>query len=179
MISLLMAAIGLGLAVSLIFSELFALSTGGMVVAGYVALRLTMPVEVGLTLAASYLTLLVVRGLSTFMIIYGRRQVAAMVLVGYLVGAAVGGIATLWGPLLPRGFGFGQAFSATGGPVYETIGFIIPGLIAIWFERQGVVATLCSLLAGAVLVRLMLIVVIGDPVAAAGGLAWTPIGGSL
>ena len=42
------------------------------------------------------------------------------------------------------------------------IGYIIPGLIAIWFERQGVLQTLCGLAVTAVLVRLALIVIMPE-----------------
>ena len=37
------------------------------------------------------------------------------------------------------------------------IGFIIPGLIALWFDRQGMAGTLGSLATSTVLVRLILI----------------------
>ena len=45
-------SVGIGLAVSLLFTEIFGLAAGGMIVPGYIALYLTRPVEVGLTLAA-------------------------------------------------------------------------------------------------------------------------------
>ena len=52
--------------------------------------------------------------------------------------------------------------------VMETnlIGYIIPGLIAIWFDRQGVLQTLCGLAVTAVLVRLSLIILMPDQLAA-------------
>jgi hypothetical protein len=42
------------------------------------------------------------------------------------------------------------------------IGFIIPGLIAIWYQRQGVLETTLSLLTAAIIVRMVLIVILGD-----------------
>ena len=39
------------------------------------------------------------------------------------------------------------------------IGFIIPGLIALWFDRQGVAETMGSLATSAVVVRLVLILI--------------------
>jgi hypothetical protein len=42
------------------------------------------------------------------------------------------------------------------------IGFIIPGLIAIWYQRQGVLETTLSLLTAAIIVRMVLVVLIGD-----------------
>ena len=37
------------------------------------------------------------------------------------------------------------------------IGFIIPGLIALWIDRQGLVETLAPLMTSAVVVRLALV----------------------
>ena len=42
------------------------------------------------------------------------------------------------------------------------IGFIIPGLIAIWYQRQGVLETTLSLVTAAILVRMVLVVFVGD-----------------
>jgi hypothetical protein len=47
------------------------------------------------------------------------------------------------------------------GEAAAVIGFIIPGLIAIWMERQGIWQTLASLLTVSVIVRLILILTIG------------------
>ena len=44
MIDILTASIGIGLVVSLMFSEMFGLAAGGMVVPGYIALYLNRPV---------------------------------------------------------------------------------------------------------------------------------------
>ena len=43
----------------------------------------------------------------------------------------------------------------------QAIGFIIPGLIANWFERQGVVKTLAATLIAASFVRLLVILLTG------------------
>jgi hypothetical protein len=42
------------------------------------------------------------------------------------------------------------------------IGYILPGLIAIWLDRQGVVPTLAALVTSAVVVRLILILVVPE-----------------
>jgi hypothetical protein len=46
----------------------------------------------------------------------------------------------------------------------QVIGFIIPGLIAIWLDRQGVVETLSALITASIVVRLILIIVVGTEV---------------
>lgn len=147
-------AIGVGLAVSLLFSELFGLAAGGMVVPGYFALHLDQPLAIVLTLAAALLTYWLVYALSMVVIIYGKRRTVMMILVGFLVGM-----------LLQRiPFGTAQALE-TMEEMYKfkptelrVIGYIIPGLLAIWIDRQGLVETVSILLTASVVVRLTLIV---------------------
>lgn len=148
MIETLPVAIGIGLVVNLVFSELFGLTAGGLVVPGYIALHLTRPWTLILTLAAGVATYLLVRAASSFAIIYGRRRVVLMILVGYLMGMSLRSITRVWeeGSLVE----------------YQVIGFIIPGLIAIWLDRQGILQTLASLLAASVVVRLILILALGS-----------------
>ena len=44
---------------------------------------------------------------------------------------------------------------------FEVIGYVIPGLIAIWMDRQGVIETLAALITSSVVVRLVLMLVFG------------------
>ena len=151
-------AIGLGLAVTLLFSELFGLAAGGMVVPGYIALCLNNPLCVALTLLAAWLTYLVVRMVSWKVILYGRRRIVLMILVGFLIGALIRvlplGDAIAWTSM--------AGAAATGVAV---VGFIIPGLIAIWIDRQGLVETVSVLLVTSVVVRLVLILFQVDAIA--------------
>ena len=144
MSELLPLSVGIGLAVSLLFSEMFAVAAGGMIVPGYLALHVTKPLDIVLTVAAGLATFAIVNALSVFIIVYGRRRTVLMVLVGYLVGAALrAAIGQLAAPETE----------------IEVIGFIIPGLIAIWLDRQGIVETLAALVTASVVVRLILVVV--------------------
>jgi poly-gamma-glutamate biosynthesis protein PgsC/CapC len=146
-VELLPLSVGIGLAVSLLFSELFAVAAGGMIVPGYIALSVTRPMDVVLTIGAGFATFTIVHALSSFMIIYGRRRTVMMILVGYLVGMIVRySIGSLTGP---------------GGGEMEVIGYIIPGLIAIWLDRQGVVETLSAMITASIVVRLVLVLVVG------------------
>lgn len=147
MIELLVLSIGIGLAVSLLFSEGFGVAPGGLVVPGYMALFLTEPLYVLLTLGASILTFGIVRGLSAVLIIYGRRRTVLMILIGYLCGIAL--------PAL-----FRATLPDFGGEV-AVIGYIIPGLVAIWMDRQGLVETLSALVIVSVLVRMILVLTVG------------------
>lgn len=141
-------ALGVGLIVSLAFTELFGLAAGGMIVPGYFALYLGRPVDVALTLACAFATYGIVRLLGKHMILYGRRRIVLMILFGFLTGTLVrgciGGLQTIWG---------------SESTCFCVIGFIIPGLVALWFERQGIAETLGSLASSAVAVRLVLILI--------------------
>lgn len=145
MIETLTLAIGIGLVISLLFSELFGLAAGGMVVPGYIALYLHQPFAVVLTIAAGFITFAVVHALASVVIIYGRRRTVLMILMGYLIGVLVRSVAA---PV-----GFLQAAEAS------VIGYIIPGLVAIWMDRQGTVETISTMLSAAVVVRLVLLLV--------------------
>jgi len=147
---LLPLSVGIGLVVSLVFTELFGLAAGGMVVPGYLALHMSRPLDVGLTVGAGLLTYAVGVALESFLIVYGRRRTVVMILLGYLIGMGL-----RW--LVEGRVGF------DGDPA-AVIGYIIPGLIAIWLARQGVVETLASLLTASVVVRLILIAVTGAEV---------------
>ena len=141
------AAIGLGLVMSLIFSETLGLAAGGMVVPGYLALTMHEPLRVLGTLACALLTLGTLKLLSRYMLIYGRRRIVIAILVGFGFGA------------LSRDL---LLFHVQGVPLdLRTIGFVIPGLMANWMERQGVIQTVCVMTTTAVLVRLLLMLMNG------------------
>jgi poly-gamma-glutamate biosynthesis protein PgsC/CapC len=168
-LNLLALSIGTGLVVSLLFSELFGLAAGGLVVPGYIALYLTRPIDIAVTLAAALLTFFLIRIASTFVIIYGRRRTAVMILLGYAAGVFMNGaLSALYEvgseSLVPAVGAPGDAtmLIAAGRDVMEAgvIGYIVPGLIAIWLDRQGVVPTFAALVTSAVVVRLLLILVV-------------------
>ncbi len=146
MMELLPLSVGIGLAVGMLFTEIFGIATGGLIVPGYVALSLHQPQDLLVTLIASFATLGIVRALSTFLIIYGRRRTALMILIGYILGMFISG------------------WLGTSQMPYDVIGFIIPSLIAIWMDRQGILQTLASLSIVSVIVRLILILAFGQEV---------------
>jgi poly-gamma-glutamate biosynthesis protein PgsC/CapC len=147
MIELLPVSVGIGLGVSLFLSEAFGLTAGGLIVPGYIALHLSEPFTVLLTLGVGVATYLLIQALSSFVILYGRRRIVLLILVGYLIGAAIR--AFVGHPMKVEGLEF------------SVIGFIIPGLIAIWIDRRGVVESLCSLITVSIIVRLILVLLFG------------------
>lgn len=139
--------VGIGLAVSLLYSEALGVAPGGIIVPGYLALSIFDPVKVGITLGVAMLTFFVVRVLSTITIIYGRRRTVLMILIGFLLGS-----------LARTGLGAGTPV----GPFeVGVIGYIIPGLLAIWMDRQGLVVTVTSALTASVLTRLTGLLLLG------------------
>lgn len=168
-LNLLALSIGLGLAVSLLLSELFGLAVGGLVVPGYIALYLTRPFDLAITLAAALLTFFLIRIASTFVIIYGRRRTAAMILVGYAAGVLLSaalaafhelGAEAMTPLVVPPADAFAHASASRGLLEAGVIGYIVPGLIAIWLDRQGIVPTIAALATSAVVVRLLLILIV-------------------
>lgn len=132
-------SVGIGLVVGLLTSEFFGLAAAGLVVPGYVALYLTKPKYLLATLLVSFVTFGLVRLLSTMLIVHGRRRTALMILCGYLLGMLAG----QWQGLFTED--------------YQAVGFIVPGMLAVWMDRQGVRETLSALLLVSVMVRLLLI----------------------
>lgn len=121
----------IGMLGSLFYIELTGLYAGGIIVPGYIVLYLDQPLRILGTLMVSLVALLVYRFISPRLILYGRRR---FVLILFL-----GGILTMiW-------YRFAPAYL----PVIlelRVIGWIIPGLIANTFVKQGITVTLASLI---------------------------------
>ena len=115
-----------GVAISLIFAELTGLSPAGLIVPGYIALSMQTPHRVVYTLAVAVAAWGCARLLSRWMILYGRRRFAVLVLLAFAIDTAV----SYFG-LLPYDPGL--------------IGVLVPGIMAQEMEKQGLVKSLLSL----------------------------------
>lgn len=146
---LIVISIAIGIVVSFVFSEVYGLAAGGVVVPGYIALYLDRPYALAVTVLVALAAFAITKVLSHFLIVYGRRRTALTILIGFALGAWVSRFEAL-----PELFGLDAADTSV-------IGYIIPGLIAIWFDRQGIVPTAASLTIAAVLVRLVLLLLVG------------------
>ena len=133
-------SIGIGIAVSFIYFELAGLSPGGIVVPGYLALFFDQPVRIIITLIVAFLTYYILRLLSDYTILYGRRRFLAAILIGFLFKWVIEAIIIKM-PIT--------------GIELQTIGYIIPGLIANEMKRQGIFPTLYSLAIVTGIVRLI------------------------
>ncbi|MCD4695831.1 MAG: poly-gamma-glutamate biosynthesis protein PgsC [Bacteroidales bacterium] len=136
-------AITLGLIFSLLSYEVFGLAAGGIVVPGYIALQLAHPDRLAGILGVSLLTFLIIKVLGNYTFLYGRRQMVLALLIGCLLA------------------NFSRYFLKIdlGATTLElqAVGWVIPGLIAHWFMKQGVFKTISVLFISSVLVRLILI----------------------
>ncbi|GAB6537213.1 poly-gamma-glutamate biosynthesis protein PgsC [Bacillus cereus] len=121
-------ALVLGVTLSLIFTEKTGVLPAGLVVPGYLALVFNQPVFMLVVLFISILTyVIVMHGVSRFMILYGRRKFAAMLVTGICLKL----LFDYFYPVMPF-----EIFEFRG------IGVIVPGLIANTIQKQGLPLTL-------------------------------------
>jgi gamma-polyglutamate biosynthesis protein CapC len=137
-------AVTLGLILSLLSYEVFGLAAGGIVVPGYIALQLSEPDRLFGILIVSLATFLIIKALGKYTFLYGRRQMVLSLLVGCLLA------------------NFSREFllidMTTSTVQLQAVGWVVPGLIAHWFGKQGIYRTLCVLFITSVLVRLFVII---------------------
>ncbi|KAK1180138.1 poly-gamma-glutamate biosynthesis protein PgsC/CapC [Streptomyces sp. NBS 14/10] len=116
----------LGIALGLMFSLVCYLTTnlspGGMITPGWLALTLVEDLQrAAMVIGVTVLTYVCVLLLQRFVILYGKRLFAAVVLTGVLLQATVMIALTIEFPLMYSN---------------QTLGFIVPGLIAYQLVRQ-------------------------------------------
>jgi poly-gamma-glutamate biosynthesis protein PgsC/CapC len=136
-------AITIGLIFSLLSYEVFGLAAGGIVVPGYIALQLSHPDKLIGIFVVSFVTFLIIKVLGNYTFLYGRRQMVLSLLLGCLLAN------------FSRYF---LSIDIAGNTMeLQAVGWVIPGLIAHWFGKQGVFKTVSVLFVSSVLVRLILI----------------------
>ncbi len=139
-------AITIGLIFSMLSYEVFGLAAGGIVVPGYIALHLSEPDRLAGIIIVSLATFLIIKILGYYTFLYGRRQMVMCLLVGCLLA------------------NFSRQFllidlTTTNAIQLQAVGWVVPGLIAHWFGKQGIFKTLSVLLITSVLVRLIVIII--------------------
>ncbi len=142
---MLIEAVGIGMFLSILLTETIGLAAGGIVVPGYIALALHHPFQVISTILAGIATFLIVKFLSGFMLVYGRRLLIISILIGYLIAYII--------KISP-----GISFNTTNINI-EVVGFVIPGLIGYWIARQGIIPTLSAMLIVSSITRLLIIII--------------------
>jgi len=120
----------LGVLLSLGFAWATGVWPGGIIVPSYLVLFLREPERIAGTLLAALLSMGAYRLASRWLILFGRRRFAFLVLAGALCAGLGGG-------LLPAVFPASLEF--------RVIGWVIPGLVAHHMDRQGVLVTMAAL----------------------------------
>ncbi len=141
-------SIGMGIILSLVLSEALGVTAGGIIVPGYISLFLDQPVQVVSTFLVAILVWLIIKGLSKVMFLYGKRRIVLALILGFLFG------------YLSRTIYVDTESIKS----VAVIGNIIPGLIANWMDRQGVVRTVSVVLLTAVIVKLLVIILFGGTI---------------
>ena len=118
--------LSLGLVVSLILYDRLWIAAGGVVVPGYTAYLLDKPVLLVTSLAAGFAAYLMLAGLGRYSILYGRRRFVIAILMGLLANLVV---------LHALRYAVGKPIAIPG------FGYVMPGLLASWLDKQGIVAT--------------------------------------
>jgi len=137
--------IGLGIILSLLLSETLGVTAGGIIVPGYISLYLHQPLQIIITFAVAIIVWTIIQILGKKVFLYGKRRIVLALILGFFFG------------FLSRNFIY---LPSEIGSV-AVIGNIIPGLIANWMDRQGVIRTLSVVILTAVIVKLAIILLFG------------------
>ncbi|NLE81238.1 MAG: hypothetical protein GX610_16980 [Rhodococcus sp.] len=139
-------ALVMGVVLSMLFYERVQLTTGGAIVPAYLALSVTAPLAIAVTVGVGYLTYLLVSVvLAKRLILYGRRKFEWEMLVGLaliLICTVVAGALGRYDPTL---------FALAG------IGFLVPGIIAHDMSRQKPLRTVLAIGATTVILIVFLV----------------------
>ena len=133
-------AIGIGMCLSLILTETLGVTAGGVIVPGYIALYIHEPFKIIVTLSVALIVLFIIKILSNYIFIYGKRRLVLSLILGFF---------------------FGYLSKIYLDSDLSSIGNIIPGLLASWMDRQGTLKTISVVIIIAVATRLILIVLMG------------------
>ena len=120
----------IGLLLTLLFISLTGLMPGGIIVPAYLVLFIDQPLRLAGTLAIAFIAWGLYKLASHYLILFGKRRFIFLILLG-----ALGSF--LLSYVLPQFFA--EAIEL------KVIGWVIPGLIASSFEKQGWVRTMSAL----------------------------------
>ena len=134
--------IGIGMVLSLFLTETLGVTAGGIIVPGYIAMNLDSPSRLIVTFGISLIVYLIIKVLSNFILIYGKRRLVLALLLGFLLGYFMRSENNIFSGLMDMDF--------------IVIGNIIPGLIANWMDRQGVLRTIFTILITAGVTKLFI-----------------------
>ena len=137
--------IGIGMVLSLFLTETLGVTAGGIIVPGYIAMNLENPERLVITFGVSIITFLLIKLLSQYIMVYGKRRLVLALLIGFLLGYL-----SRSENIITVGLGTTD---------FMVIGNIIPGLIANWMDRQGVLRTISTVLITAGITKLCIMTI--------------------
>ena len=137
--------IGIGMVLSLFLTETMGVTAGGIIVPGYIAMNLENPERLVITFGVSIITFLLIKLLSQYIMVYGKRRLVLALLIGFLLG------------YLSRSEN--MITTGLGTTDFIVIGNIIPGLIANWMDRQGILRTISTVLITAGITKLCIMTI--------------------
>jgi poly-gamma-glutamate biosynthesis protein PgsC/CapC len=140
---MLILTLAIGVAVSIALVELTGITAGAIIAPGYLALLLDQPRALLGVLVAVVGTHVIVSLLAPFLFLYGTRRLAVSILVGTALAA---------------GLGYARAELAAEMLLWAGLGYVVPGLIAHQWYRQGFLPTALGLLIAAPLTRALALV---------------------
>ena len=134
--------IGIGMVLSLFLTETLGVTAGGIIVPGYIAMNLDSPPRLVVTFGISIIVYLIIKILSNFILVFGKRRLVLALLLGFLLGYFTRSENNILSSLLNTEL--------------IVIGNIIPGLIANWMDRQGVLRTIFTVIITAGVTKLFI-----------------------
>ena len=132
----------LGVLVSIIFYEVTNISPGGIIVPGLMALYIRQPERMIYTVIVSLICYFIVKLLSKYLIIYGKRRFVLMIVVSLILNAVL--------QLILKGLSLNLLN-------ISIIGYTISGLIANDIYKQGIKRTVPALVIVVCIVELLAI----------------------
>ena len=127
---MLVTAFGIGIVIGFLFFEITGLIAGGVIVPGYLALFVNDPIKILVTLLVSLITYGIVYLFASRFIIFGKRRFFIMILIGFIIRSTLD---------------YFNLFVPHLGVELQAIGYIIPGIIANEFFKQGVAKTIMAI----------------------------------
>ena len=125
----------LGVILSIAFYEITEISPGGLIVPAYFALYLDNPTKIILTVFISVMTYLLLKILSNYTVIYGRRRFTVCIILSFLIKTSLK---------------YFNIYILNENEIYffniAIVGIIISGILAQEIDRNGVIKTLSSLI---------------------------------
>lgn len=134
----------LGVIISIIFYEITDISPGGIIVPGLLVLYIKQPERIIYTIIIGILTYFVVKFISKYLIIFGKRRFVVMIFVSVVLNVLIG---------------YALSWTSISLLNISIIGFTISGLIANDIYKQGLRRTVPSIAIVVCIIQLILIVV--------------------